>query len=441
MLDAPSRLASGLLAALLTLGAWADEPVVGPQRRIDVAGGTFAANETTGAVATTNPQEIIASWNDWRESPVVSNEVIRAGVALSMNGGLTWSDFVVRPPLPNQSGVEGDPMTAHDPRTGAVWVGAISFASNGGLYVARKNAGDNFFQPSVMADFGGGIDKCWMVAGRNEITPDSTRLYIAYNLGVVASDDLGDSWTNPVSLGSGIGFLPRIGPGGEVYVAYWDFSGDDFRIARSLNGGSSYVDRLIAPRMDSWGLGTDNNRFPGEFRVPAFAALAVHPQDGTLYAVFPDTTDQVGGQFNVDVYFTKSFDQGDTWLPPVILNGEGPFVGDQFFPWIETDSSGRLHVVYLDSRNTSQPDSAADGLFDAYYAYSEDDGATWSEARLTPQPWNSDDDGLSSAITWASHSPTTTSGRSTFLMIRRPPRSTPTRSPSPRAAPRARSPV
>ena len=81
--------------------------------------------------------------------------------------------------------------------------------------------------------------------------------------------------------------------------------------------------------------------------------------NGTLYAVFPDTTDQVGSQFNVDVYFTKSFDQGDSWLAPVILNGEGPFVGDQFFPWIETDSSGRLHVVYLDSRNTSQPDSAS----------------------------------------------------------------------------------
>ena len=117
--DVPSRLAGGLLGVLVALGASAGEPVVGPQQRIDVAGGTFAANETTGAVAATNPQEIIASWNDWRESPTVSNEVIRAGVALSMNGGLTWSDFVVRPPLANQSGVEGDPMTAHDPRTGS----------------------------------------------------------------------------------------------------------------------------------------------------------------------------------------------------------------------------------------------------------------------------------------------------------------------------------
>lgn len=388
-------LASACCAALAAT-TLAGAPVVGPQKRIDVNGGTFAASETTGAVSAVNPNEIIAAWNDWRASPTVSNEVIRAGVALSVDGGQTWTDFVVRPPAPNQSGVEGDPMTAYDPRTGTLWVGAISFAGNGGLYVARKNPGDDFFQPSVIADPGSGIDKCWMVAGRNRLTPQSTRLYIAYNLGVVSSNDMGSSWTSPVSLGSGLGFLPRIGPTGELYVAYWDTNQDRFEVKRSLDGGATFVTRTIAERMDSWGIETFNSRFPGTMRVPPLVSLDVDRSSGALYAVWPDTTDfsQGAGTANVDVYFSRSVDSGDTWSVPVVLNGEGPFVGDQFFPWIEVDPTGRLHVVYLDTRNTAQVDTTVNGMIDAYYAYSEDGGDTWNEIRLTPQAWNSANDGL-----------------------------------------------
>jgi hypothetical protein len=376
----------------LAVASFAATPVISPQQRVDENGGTEAANETTGAGTDVNSGELVAGWNDWRDSG--ASEAIRCGVALSLDGGETWDDFVVRPPGGNQSSVEGDPMTAVDPRTGTLWVGAISFAGNGGLYVARKNPGDDFFQPSVMADAGSGVDKCWMVAGRNNLTPNSTRVYITYNFGAVRSDDMGDSWTNPVSLGSGVGFLPRIGPNGEVYVTYWNYSNERFEVKRSLDGGASFVTRLIAPRMDTWGAETFNTRFAGTFRVAPLPGLAVDPNDGTLYAVWPDTTDQPGGQANVDVYFSLSLNQGDSWSTPVILNSEGPFIGDQFFPWIEVDSEGRLHVVYLDSRHTDQQDNDVDGYFDAYYAYSENKGGSWTEFRLTPHSWNSDDDGL-----------------------------------------------
>jgi hypothetical protein len=370
------------------------EPTVGPQIRIDVAGGTFAANETTVSMSPAHPDRIVAGWNDWRHSPTVQNEVIRAGIALSLNGGQSWTDFVVRPPAPFQSGVEGDPMTAADPRTGALWVGAISFSGNGGLYVARLDPGETSFEPSVMADTGS-VDKCWMVAGRNHTTPNSTRLYITYDVGVVRSDDMGDSWSVPVSLGPGVGFLPRIGPGGEVYVAYWDWSQERFEVKRSLDGGVSFTTHNVATRMDTWGVETFNTRFPGTFRVAPLLGLAVDPNDGTLYGVWPDTTDMSqNGQPNVDVYFSKSTDQGTTWATPKIINGEGPFVGDQFFPWIEVDPTGRLHVLYLDSRHTQQSDTAVSGLLDAYYSYSEDGGETFSEIRLTPESWDSANDGL-----------------------------------------------
>ena len=365
-------------------------PKIGPQVRMDVAGGKFAANETSAASTEKTPLEVVGVWNDWRRS--TPSEIINMGVAVSLDGGLTWTDFLVRPPLPNQSNVEGDPMTAYDNRTGTLWVGAISFAGNGGLYVARKVPGSTLFEPSVMARAGGGADKCWMAAGAAPNDPNQTRVYIAYNQGVLRSSDMGTTWTGPVPLATGIGFLPRVGPNGELYVAYWDLS-NGVMLKRSLDGGLNFTTHRMATRLDVWGV-QDGSRFPGTFRVPAFSYLAVDLKDGTLYCVYFDTTNRVGINYNVDLYFTKSTDKGDTWTPPVIINKDATPPGDQFFPWLEVDRLARIHMVFFDSRNTIQDDNTVHGMFDAYYMTSCDRGATWQEYRLTPTPFDSDNDGL-----------------------------------------------
>lgn len=396
MLEAMStlRITVVLTAALLPAAAFAQlQPTVGPQVRLDVGGGTEAANETTISVSEANPDEIIAGWNDWRLS--TSNEIINAGVALSLDAGATWTDFLLRPPGPNQSVVEGDPMTAFDPRTGTIWAGAITFSagSNSGIYVARKDPGNPNFEPSVMAITSSGTDKCWMAAGPRPGMPNTTRLYVAFNFGVIWSDDMGDTWTSPVSLGSGIGFLPRVGADGNLYVGYWDF-GTGMILKRSTNGGASFTTHTIATRMDVWGT-QDGSRFPGQFRVPTFVGLDVDRNDPTrLYAMYFDTTNVVSGQRNVDLYFTTSGDSGTTWSTPVVINTDANPPGDQFFSWLEADKDGRLHVVFFDSRNTVQNDNTVNGMFDAYYAYSVNGGATWTEHRLSPNSWNSNNDGL-----------------------------------------------
>jgi hypothetical protein len=369
-------------AAALALGsaAFGADPIIGPQVRVDVTGNEEKANETTASASERYPDRIVAGWNDYREYPD-----IRSGFSVSLDGGQTWSDFLLRPPAGFGTSVEGDPMVAHDDRTGTLWAGAISFAGNGGIYVARLNPGDAFFMPSVMAEHGY-VDKGWLAAGPGPGTGSSTRLYCAYNLGIIWSDDMGTTWTSPVSLGSGIGFLPRVGPEGEVYVAYWDF-GSGVKLKRSLNGGLSFTTHTIATRMDVWDTQA-GDRFPGTFRVPSLNYLDVDPNSGVLYAVYFDTTDFPGGQANVDMYFTKSNDQGTSWSTPVVINGDADPPGDQFFPWIEVDQEGRVHVMYLDTRNVVQNDNDPNGFFDAYYTYSEDGGLTWNEYRLTPQSWS-----------------------------------------------------
>ncbi len=221
--------------------------------------------------------------------------------------------------------------------------------------------------------------------------PDTTRLYIVYNEGVIRSDDLGQTWTNPHALASGVGLMPRVGPEGELYVAYWDFS-TGMKMLRSLDGGDTFTQHTIATRMDVWGV-QDGSRFPGTFRVPAMCYLAVDPNSGRVYSTYFDTTSAGGGESDVDLYFTYSDDQGTSWSTPVAINNNN--AGDQFFCWIECDSFGRLHLVYCDSRNMfPHNDDDPNGMFDAYYAFSVNGGTTWTEHRLTSGVWNSNNDGL-----------------------------------------------
>ena len=368
--------------------AGAVEVTVGPQVRLDPGGGSSWSNETTIASLHLNPNEVVAGWNDYRSA---NNN----GVAVSTDGGATWIDSIFSPPPGSSLGLGGDPMACYDNRTGTLWFGGMSWNYDGGVFAARKLPGQTQFEETVMIYQSGYIDKGWMAAGRGPDSPDSTNVYVTYNYGCQRSTDMGDSWSNPVSLGGEIGYLPRVGPNGELYVASWDFY-DGVMLRRSFNGGVSFEPPItIATRMDYWET-QGGDRFPGRFRTPALSYLAVDPNNGTLYCLFSDTTGWSGGNRNVDVYLTKSTDQGSNWTTPHVINGDSDPAGDQFWSWLEVDQQGRLHTLYLDSRHTVQDDDALHGMFDAYYAISENGGDSWTEYRLTTEPFDSYNAGGSS---------------------------------------------
>jgi hypothetical protein len=361
---------------------------VGPQVRVDKGGGSFSI-ETAAQTTEADPSEVFAAWYDTRQIPGTPATLTRLALATSRDGGRTWAESLVDVPETLRSNIAADPMFAHDPRTGTTWAGGVSLGTNPNVFVLRKDRGAAGFGPAIEVWKDRGIDKPWMAAGVDPADPAKTRLYVVHNLGLQISTDLGSTWSAPASLGSYPAFQPRTGPNGELYIAYWDLS-DGVMIRRSFDGGRTLSEPIrAATRKDVWPTQQIGGRFPGRFRVPPFAYLAVDPRDGTLYVVYFDTTAVEDGRFDVDLYLTRSTDRGTTWSAPQVINGDGDPPGDQFFPWIEVDRKGRLHLVFYDTRNTDQEDGAPEAWIDAYYAVSADRGATWSEHRLTERPFTS----------------------------------------------------
>lgn len=376
--------------ATSTQFASAQSPIVGPQQLISVDQASNSGNETSFA-ANASGKDLVGGFNDWRP-----DGTIKSSFSVSSDGGATWGTLIVRPPINFQTSVEGDPMACYDKRTNTLWAGAMSFGGNGGIYIAKKTLGQNSFQPFVMARINGGVDKGWMAAGPKPGNPNSTRLYIAYNEGVIWSDDLGATFTNPNSFDFGLGFLPRVGPNGELYVTYWD-DGFGVRFARSLDGGNTFTSVQAAGRLDSWGTESPNGRVPGTYRIPPIQTMAVNPVDGSIVIMYFDTTNTIGSNVNLDLYMVKSTDKGTTWSNPARL----PFrplnvIGDMFFPWIEFTADGRLHLSAYDTSYHVQNDGIDHGLIDEDYAYSDDEGATWAKYRITPVSYDSFNDGRNS---------------------------------------------
>ncbi|MBX3117599.1 MAG: exo-alpha-sialidase [Fimbriimonadaceae bacterium] len=379
-----------LIISILAIMAFAaaQNPIVNNQIRVSLDDVSKSATETSAA-ASANGQEIVAGFVDAR-----TDGSYKSGFSVTSNGGQTWEHIIVRPPAAFQSTTEADPMTAYDPRTNTLFVGAI--AGGKGMYVAKKIPGQNAFTPAVMCRITTGADKGWMTAGPLPGQPNSTRLYIGYNEGMIWSDDLGATWTNPLSMGAGVGFLPRVGPQGELYLTYWEYLGFGIQFRRSFDGGQTWDAPVqAATRLATWGV--VNYGVPGIFRNVHNHAMAVNPVNGEIVLVYFDQTNIVDGRKNLDLYLIKSADQGQTWSNAVRL----PFrplnqISDMIFPWLEFTKDGRLHLMTMDtSFNPGQADGLINGLWDQVYYYSDNAGDTWSQAfRLTPTSWNSANDGL-----------------------------------------------
>jgi hypothetical protein len=97
-----------------------------------------------------------------------------------------------------------------------------------------------------------------------------------------------------------------------------------------------------------------------------------------VFAAWEDGRD--GGVFNRDIYLSRSFNGGATWLTPDVRINDDATTTNQIRPALAYDQdSERLYAAWQDGRNSLDE---LNQTYDIYFAYSDDYGATWSTNQM-----------------------------------------------------------
>ena len=316
--------------------------------------GTGNQNETTIGIFGGN--YVCGGWNDSRLG------VYHVGFAFSTDGGLNWSDdtVMIEPSYPN----DGDPVICIDD-SGTVYYFWLSFSPSyyGDIFLTKSYDGGVTWGPFVCVTPNSPTsldDKPWA-------TIDDNNIYVTWydwgatgNLKFTRSTDRGATWSTGIAVGSGgNGTTPFRGTDSTIYVG-WGFQ--DVKLNKSTDMGITWQgQQTIIPV--TWSPGSTPYRINN---IPCFKTS----NDRTkLYVVFADSR---LGSGQLDVFFSRSTDEGQTWSTPIKVNDTPS--GDatrQFYPWMAVDPYDRIHVVWHDSR-------APGNALAQYYSYSIDFGQTWS---------------------------------------------------------------
>jgi hypothetical protein len=359
-------------------------------------------NETTVALDPLAPLNVVGGTNDYRYGDA------QAGVAVSFDGGLTWTADTLDglDPLTGKYGAQGDPSVAAYPG-GVFYYSYIDFNrgdAQNRLCVARSSDGGlTWPQVGVVVDNAGPGSHPF--EDKELIAVDATggafdgNVYIAwtrYDPGfftnrvmVSRSTDGGATFSAPAQIsdladGCYQGTSPAVGPNGEVYVAWYHCS--TIQLDDSGDGGATFgADVTVAAVNDI------SNPIPGSsFRVFTFPSLAVDTSgganDGTLYVVWADESGPTG---DPDILLARSTNGGVTWSAPIRVSDDTN-ASYQWMPAIAVGPDGTVTVSFLDER-----DFPGTGQYHAYATQSTDGGLSFRRnARVSNEASNSFLDGF-----------------------------------------------
>jgi hypothetical protein len=343
-----------------------------------------AANEPSIAVDPTDPDRISIGW---RQFDSITSDFRQAGVAHSIDGGVTWTTLD-----PLEPGVfRSDPVLCAD-RNGVMYYNSLRVLSGSyNTFIFRSTDGGASWSHSIFA-FGG--DKTWMTVDATAGI-GSGNLYQAWNLAgnqyapatFSRSTDGGLSWSTPMSIPeSPIFGTLAVGPLGELYVLGRGTS-NRIVVTRSDNA----ADPGATPSFEA-AQPIDLRGFPAlnSFVNPAGLAgqliidvdRSTGPRSGTVYAL---GSVNPAGPDPADVYFARSIDRGQTWTTGRRLNDDA--LGNNAYQWFGTMSvapNGRIDVIWNDTRNDPTAETS-----EIFYTYSFDGGDSWAPNAAITIPWAS----------------------------------------------------
>jgi hypothetical protein len=232
------------------------------------------------------------------------------GVSTSTDGGVTWGLPVALPPFGAPNGVLDKPFSAVDSTGGG---------HSGNVYVTFTNF------PAIFTG----------------------TLPIMFS----RSTNGGLSFSSPIQLSaSGTqsqGSEPVVGPHGEIYVAWFQFTGPQgsgIVVAKSTDGGLTFAAPVfVAP---ATAIGFNSGNLLGNFRVNSFPRIDVDQTNGNVYIAYAS---RPGHGDSGDAFFVRSTNGGASWSAPLRINDD-PGDNDQFFPDIAVNSEGTIMAIWYDKR-------------------------------------------------------------------------------------------
>ena len=318
-------------------------------------------------------------------------------------------------------------------RTFSTGVVALRGGDSADLSGRTPVAGPDHVLPKIAVRRGGPgrSDRVYVSAGSRERDPSFNG---RIEKTVMAVSSGGRSWSpprvvNPEGQSSIEASKPTLGPDGTVHVAYrtrgrTDSGGPpggfvpegEVIVATSRNDGQTWEGTAAAGvRGFTYEGGPDPNRFDptfsrvGSFTASTFPDLA-SDRSGNLFLVYgngfeptPPGQAKAADHFihpDMDVYFQRSTDGGDSWSRPERLNGKLAVPTDLTqtrHPTVNTAPNGRVDVAWHDRRHwyrgcphTHRPCEEA-RLGDTYLRSSTDGGASFEdERRITHRSMNND---------------------------------------------------
>lgn len=351
-------------------------PMAGPLVNDPASDTTARDTQSETSIALGAGSTVIASFNDSGSS--VNGAAHFTGYAVSLDGGVTWSDRGTFPA--SSEGDAGDPVLAHGPAVGAlpetIYQSTLGFNTMDRIQVFRSYDNGQTFQSPVNATpgfIGSGdvMDKEWMAVdshpggGQGNVyvvwrhfSSNPPGAGIPYGIRFTRSTDGGASWGPNQGLliaSQGAynvqGAFVTVGPDHAVYVFWLDQSAgwgapNVIKMRKSTNQGTSFGAAVTVSSLLGTGVNGDLGLFGG-FRTASFPQAAVNPVTGAIYVTFNDRT---SGSDRADIFFVQSNDGGATWSPRQRVNDDST-PHDQVFPALAVTPDGtRLFIGFYDRR-------------------------------------------------------------------------------------------
>ncbi len=330
--------------------------------------------------------------------------------ARSRDGGETWTyPSALNTNAASDEGPDDSPQITAD-GSGiwvAVWSSRESLACAGTdfdiLFARSVDGGATWSDPAALntnAVSDGGKDSNpelttdglgnWMAVWSSD--EDLNGVASGVDIFFARSTDGGVSWTPPALLNSGAATdnnsntdrLPQLATDSAgVWIAVWqsrdDLGGtietdDDILFAVSTTDGVSWT---AASPLNS------NAAVPEDLSADLAPQLATDGA-GVWVAVWYSTDPHGDVGVDLDIFYSRSTDNGASWSERTVLNTNATFDGAfDFNPQVTTDSAGRWVVAWETQADLGGP---IGDDFDVVSALSTDDGASWTN----PAPLNTD---------------------------------------------------